>query len=282
MKWEKCVGLSLLVLAAISCSKTEIKKVQTTTTPTTPTTPPPTTPTATSARCLPLQTNQLNANGTTFASESYVYDNDVLISYSRSGSLYVGTYTYTITRNSSGLITKVIGQEPSLTQTLYTYDDSDRLTSQLFYVTGLANSRYYFYNSFGQLSRVTFGQPDTTALSGTYIYSYANNNTKNPSTIGYYENNKLSTTVTMTFDTLKSTNSICFPGLPDGYGTFSSNNVLSYVQAFGVGNSYADIYTYTYNADGFPISGTRINKQVDNGKTYSDTIPLTYSYSNCK
>jgi len=205
--------------------------------------------------------------------DTYTYTNNKITGGSRSYSTG-GVTSYTYNYDAQGRIVSIAststrpGSPPSDNQTL-TYDANGRVIQTL----SSSEKMVYTYNSSGQMMKreyYTNGSSGFT-LNYSWAYTYPSTNTKNYSTqMDYNGSNVLQATLTFVYDTKQNPDAVLVPGSP-----LTTTNNATQVTFQNPGSSTSVVtYTYTYNANGFPITVVEQNS----GYIYTKA----YSYTNCK
>jgi hypothetical protein len=211
-------------------------------------------------------------------------DGDTIsISYNANNHISsIGAYSK-VTTNADGYVTQIDHQystESSISRETYQYDNFHNVIMYERFTGSKADPDYimkFTYNATHQLvesqSAVRAGQ---MYFYGYRVFTYANPNTKNPSTIKAYDGNAHSKSptpdeiITLTYDDKKT---IGYPNPLDDFNPYSTNNVITAVVAETGQKPKTEIFAYQYNAEGYPISKT----EKEGGKSY-----VTTYYYKCK
>jgi hypothetical protein len=185
--------------------------------------------------------------------------------------------------NASGFITEVIHDQTSgssFTKATFSYDNNNNLLLYEQFDKTSSDPAFkmeFTYNSFNQLtetkSDVLVGN---NYFYGYRVFIYPNTTTKNPSTIKNYSGDahgktgNSDETITLTYDDKKT---IGYINPLDDLNPFTTHNVITATVAEVVAKPKTEIFTYQYNALGYPISKTE--------KEGANTFVTTYSYT-CK
>lgn len=185
--------------------------------------------------------------------------------------------------DASGFITEIIHDQAggsSFTNATFSYDNNNNLLLYEQFDNTSADPAFrmkFTYNSFNQLtetkSDVLVGK---NYFYGYRVFIYPNTTTKNPSTIKTYSgdaNGKTGNpdeTITLTYDDKKT---IGYINPLDDLNPFTTHNVITATVAEVGVKPKIEIFTYQYNALGYPISKTE--------KEGANTFVTTYLYA-CK
>jgi len=204
---------------------------------------------------------------------TYLYANNKVSASSRNNSSG-GTSTYNYNYDQQGRISSVTssftnGGSTSVVDETLTYDANGRIIQTLSPTAKVI----FTYNSSGQVVKRGYyaGSNSIYTLDNFSTYTYPSISTKNYSSqLDYDGSNILQSTTTFVYDTKQNPEAVIFPDANE-----STNNVTQATYEYQTSSNPSVVtYTYTYNANGFPIAVTEKNS----GYTYTSA----YSYTNCK
>ena len=185
-----------------------------------------------------------NANKT--ISETYLYNDKhqvTTVSYTTLGFIYlVNSYNY----DSNGRLLNINGDDGTVTTYTYLGSNISRLDTKIGMDT---YSVIYSYDNKGRIASATYSFNGTK--SGTNIYAYPNETTRNFGTETNISNDGTSLGVTKyEYDTNP------LPYFPSS----TENNITKKTFSNGA-YTCISTYSYNYNSNGYPISSTKVDSR---------------------
>jgi hypothetical protein len=188
-----------------------------------------------------------------------------------------------VTTNSVGFIVEIAHDQAStasFSKATFKYDANNNLILHEQFDKVSTTPSFvmkYTYNSFNQLTDTQSAlRVDQNYFYGYRVFIYSNTSTKNPSIIKNYSGDargKIGNpdeTITLTYD---DKNTIGYINPLDDFNPFATHNVISAAVVEVGAKPKTEIFTYTYNAMGYPISKSE--------KEGARTFITTYTYD-CK